>query len=352
MMRSFLGFLILAAGIAGAQNVGVSPTRGDEPESESSSQLRPITWNEGVQVIDTAWRNLSRFDSQIDCSHLVHEIYEQAGLRYPYSTSNELYRGIEEFERVRVPQPADLIVWPGHVGVVVNPQEHSFYSALSTGLKMDSYEAPAWRSRGPAHFFRFVLQPGERVHFVSNLNVAAAETNAGAVADPSNESRKLRPPSEREPRVMAAATPDEVSLGWERPNNKGAVRNTLLRAWSNASEDRQDRWEQAQDIVIVESIKVQRIHLSGTTGAVDARIKSSARLTEEGMDVRPAIDVVSFRLAKGKNGWTLENPAGRLYLSGNAAVVAVSERLAGIARENASRSEQAQAAALLHSMLR
>jgi hypothetical protein len=61
---------------------------------------------------------------------------------------------------------------------------------------------------------------------------------------------------------------------------------------------------------------------------------------------------VSFRLAKGKNGWTLENPAGRLYLSGNAAVVAVSERLAGIARENASRSEQAQAAALLHSMLR
>jgi hypothetical protein len=61
---------------------------------------------------------------------------------------------------------------------------------------------------------------------------------------------------------------------------------------------------------------------------------------------------VSFRLAKGKNGWTLENPAGHLYLSGNAAVVAISERLAGIARDNASRSEQAQAAALLHSMLR
>jgi hypothetical protein len=352
MMRSFLVFLILTAGVAGAQNAGVSTTRGEEPVSESGSQLRPITWNEGVQVIETAWRNLSRFDSQIDCSHLVHEIYEQAGLRYPYSTSNELYGGIQEFERVSEPQPADLIVWPGHVGVVVNPQEHSFYSALSTGLKMDSYDSPAWRSRGPARFLRFVLQPGERVHSVSSLNVAAAETDAGPPADQSNESRKVSRPTEGEPRVMAAATPDEVLLGSQRPNNKEAVRNMLLRAWSNTSEDRQDRWEQAQNIVIVESVKVQRIHLSGTAGAVDAKIKSSARLTAEGMDVRPAINVVSFRLVRGKNGWTLEDPAGHLYLSGNAAVVAVSERLAGIARENASRSEQAQAAALLHSMLR
>jgi hypothetical protein len=150
---------------------------------------------------------------------------------------------------------------------------------------------------------------------------------------------------------MAAVPSDEVLLGSQRPNNKEAVRNALLRAWSNASEDRQDRWEQAQNIVIVESLKIQRIHLSGTAGAVDAKIKSSARLTAEGMDVRPTIDVVSFRAVRGKNGWTLEDPA-HLYLSGNAAVVAVSERLAGIARENASRSEQAQAAALLHSMLR
>jgi hypothetical protein len=352
MVRSFLGFLILAVSIANAQNAGVSASRGGESVSESSSQLRPITWNEGVQVIETAWRNLSRFDSQIDCSHLVHEIYEQAGLRYRYSTSNELYRGIEEFERVRVPQPADLIVWPGHVGMVVNPQEHSFYSALSTGLKMNSYDAPAWRSRGPAHFFRFVMQPGERVHFASDQTVARAETNAGAVAGPSDESPKLSPATEREARVVSTGMPEEVFLGRERLNNKDAVRNTLLRAWSNASEHRQDTWEQAQNVVIVESVKVQRIHLSGTTGAIDARIKSSARLTEEGMDVRPAIDVVSFRLVKGKNGWTLENPAGHLYLSGNAAVVAISERLAGIARDNASRSEQAQAAALLHSMLR
>jgi hypothetical protein len=352
MMRSVLAFVIIAVGVASAQNASVS-SRADESIPESGLQLRPITWDEGVQVIETAWRNLSQFDSQIDCSHLVHEMYEQAGLRYPYSTSNELYRGIDEFERVRAPQPADLIVWPGHVGLVVNPQEHSFYSALSTGLKMDSYDAPAWQNRGQARFFRFVMRPGERVRSTSSQSVATAQI-AAAPLDNQSTTRKVASPIDtpREARVTSTETPDEAFLGWERPSNKEAIRGTLIRVWSNPSEGRQDRWQQAQEIVIVESLKVQRIHLSGAAGSVEAKIRSSARITADSMDVHPSVDVVSFRLARGKNGWTLDDPTRHLYLSGNAAVVAVSERLAGIARENVSRSEQAQAAELLHSMLR
>ena len=351
-MRSVLAFLIIGVGVASPQDASVS-SRGEESISDSGSQLRPITWDEGVQVIETAWRNLSQFDSQIDCSHLVHEIYEQAGLRYPYSTSNELYRGIDEFERVRAPQPADLIVWPGHVGLVVNPQEHSFYSALSTGLKMDSYDAPAWQNRGPARFFRFVMRPGERVRSTSSQSVATAQIPAAPV-DNQSTTRKVASSTEtpRQAGVTSAEAPDEAFLGWERPSNKEAIRGALLRVWSNPSEDRQDRWQQAPEIVIVESLKVQRIHLSGATGSVETKIKSSARITADSMDVHPSIDVVSFRLARGKNGWMLDDPTRHLYLSGNAAVVVVSERLAGIARENVSRSEQAQAAALLHSMLR
>ena len=345
-MRSVLAFVIIAVGVASAQNASVS-SRADESIPESGLQLRPITWDEGVQVIETAWRNLSQFDSQIDCSHLVHEIYEQAGLRYPYSTSNELYRGIDEFERVRAPQPADLIVWPGHVGVVVNPQEHSFYSALSTGLKMDSYDAPAWQNRGQARFFRFVMRSAP------SQSVATAQILAAPVDDQST-TRKLASPVDRprQARITSAETPDEAFLGRERPSNKEAIRGALLRVWSNPSEDRQDRWQQPQEIVIVESLKVQRIHLSGAAGSVEAKIKSSARLTADSIDVHPSMDVVTFRLARGKDGWTLEDPTRHLYLSGNAAVVVVSERLAGIARENVSRSEQAQVAALLHAMLR
>ena len=60
-----------------------------------------------------------------DCSHLVHTLYQQAGYPYPYVTSIDLYRGTGTFLRVRTAQPGDLIVWQGHVGIVLNPHEHS-----------------------------------------------------------------------------------------------------------------------------------------------------------------------------------------------------------------------------------
>src|SRR5689334_2766435 len=64
-----------------------------------------------------------------DCSHLVHTLYEQAGYPYPYASSLDLYRGTGQFVRARYPQPGDLIVWRGHVGIVLDPQEHSFFSS-------------------------------------------------------------------------------------------------------------------------------------------------------------------------------------------------------------------------------
>src|SRR6516164_1997408 len=68
-----------------------------------------------------------------DCSHLVHTLYQHAGYPYPYVTSIDLYRGTESFLRVRTAQPGDLIVWQGHVGIVVNPREHSFFSSVTPG---------------------------------------------------------------------------------------------------------------------------------------------------------------------------------------------------------------------------
>ena len=67
-----------------------------------------------------------------------------------------LYAGAGEFRLVRRPQPGDLVVWPGHVGIVVNPAQRSFYSALSLGLGVDAYDAPYWKERGRPRFFRYV----------------------------------------------------------------------------------------------------------------------------------------------------------------------------------------------------
>src|SRR5579859_168607 len=93
-----------------------------------------------------------------DCSHLVHKLYEQAGHPYPYASSLDLYRGSGPFLRVRYAHPGDLVVWRGHVGIVVNPREHSFFSTTSSGARTENYRSAYWRGRGYPHFFRYLTK--------------------------------------------------------------------------------------------------------------------------------------------------------------------------------------------------
>ena len=95
-------------------------------------------------------------ETELDCSHFVQYLYEQAGLYYGYAPSRTLYDGIEGFKRVTHPRPGDLIVWRGHVGIVVDPEETTFLSALRSGVKVSSYQSHYWQRRGKPHFLRYV----------------------------------------------------------------------------------------------------------------------------------------------------------------------------------------------------
>jgi hypothetical protein len=57
------------------------------------------------------------------------------------------------------PQPGDLAVWRGHAGIVVSPARHSFFSMLSPGPGVDSWNSPYWMQRGRPRFFRYLKQP-------------------------------------------------------------------------------------------------------------------------------------------------------------------------------------------------
>jgi len=67
------------------------------------------------------------------------------------------------------PQPGDLVVWPGHVGIVVNPAERSFFSRLRSGPGVDAYDAPYWKERGEARFFRYIKVSSARVATVHQV---------------------------------------------------------------------------------------------------------------------------------------------------------------------------------------
>ena len=91
-----------------------------------------------------------------DCSHFVHGIYQHAGFPYPYAPSDDLYDGAAGFQRVSKPKPADLVVWRGHVGIVIRPSQHAFFSFLNSGPGIDTYNNEYWTGRGHPRFYRYL----------------------------------------------------------------------------------------------------------------------------------------------------------------------------------------------------
>jgi hypothetical protein len=134
------------------QRVSDDTRRADQTPAGS----RTLTSDDGLAVIAAALDARIHLARKPDCSHLVHAIYDLAGFPYSYAKSSDLFAGIDEFQRVTHPQPGDLAVWRGHVGIVVNPTDHVFFSALRSGLGIDTYDAPYWKERGQVRFYRYL----------------------------------------------------------------------------------------------------------------------------------------------------------------------------------------------------
>jgi NlpC/P60 family len=117
---------------------------------------RLLTPDDGLAVISAALDTQRHVPLNRDCSHLVHAIYQRAGFPYEYATADELYDGVDPFRRVFHPQVGDLIVWHGHVGIIVRPSRHIFFSFLSKGPATDNYRSAYWVARGRARFYRYI----------------------------------------------------------------------------------------------------------------------------------------------------------------------------------------------------
>lgn len=117
---------------------------------------RSLTSDDRLSLLAAALDAHVQREAEPDCSHLVHAVYEAAGFPYDYAPSSDLYAGVESFQRVKAPLPGDLVVWQGHVGIVIKPSRHIFFSYLSSGPGTDDYKAAYWKHRGQPHFYRYV----------------------------------------------------------------------------------------------------------------------------------------------------------------------------------------------------
>lgn len=132
-----------------------SPSPQSIATKEDKDGVPTLAEDDRLSIIAAALDSRVRY-SERDCSHLVHAIYEQAGLPYSYAPSSEIYAGIGDFQRLKRPEPGDLIVWRGHVGIVIKPSQHIFFSYLRSGAGIDDYNAPYWKKRGKPRYYRYV----------------------------------------------------------------------------------------------------------------------------------------------------------------------------------------------------
>lgn len=144
----------VGVGAAAQQSRGRADSN-ETSDVHASGHNHPLTDDDRLSLIAAALdARVQRQES--DCSHLVHAIYEEAGFTYSYAPSSDLYAGTEDFQRVKKPEPGDLVVWRGHVGIVIKPSQHVFFSFLSNGPGIDDYTSSYWKHRGKPRFYRYV----------------------------------------------------------------------------------------------------------------------------------------------------------------------------------------------------
>ena len=168
-------------------STSASVSHADKTDSAATNASREargrlLSRREGRELVDLALTQTEIPDEKPDCSHLVHQIFDAAGFEYPYATSYQLYAGVPQFQRVQSAQPGDLIVWQGHVGVVVDPAEHSFYSSVGSGLETEQYDNDYWRQRGNPRFYRYLVAASNDAALRKPATRVASESNAEPLA--------------------------------------------------------------------------------------------------------------------------------------------------------------------------
>jgi NlpC/P60 family len=316
---------------------------------------RPIAKTEGRKILATIPTIDTEPESETDCSHLVHDVYEQAGFPYDYVSSRELYIGSTNFTRVRVPQPGDLVVWRGHVGIVIDPKQHSFFSFVRSGPDTQFYDSPYWRSRGIARFFRYMTEKPLR----SGKTLEATRRADQQPLQAASRSPENRPPS-RLPKpapasASASATTAETSSSATAETPKDFV---LHVAGKNPSpeevaaafaEMNQDSGESlrgrsldtfGKSIIVYREMRVSAMQIKGKRGTAVVQIESIGASTDARTGSQLRWKEQSLEFEKTKRGWVMSPVQEAAYVKREIALQILSARLAELAQNTDATPEQ------------
>jgi hypothetical protein len=350
--------------------IGVVPAKAQNADSsqEVPSSTRLLTAEEGRSIADAALGQELPARGTQDCSHLIHAIYGSVGFDYPYASSFELFAGNENFARVRYPHAGDLIVWPGHVGIVVDPSRHSFSSLVSTGFDVQDYEGAYWKSRGRPRFYRYKVQTGgvltsaksPTTRQVSNAN--RPPSHAALIEERSSEenpalSRPTKAASESPTLIYGPVAPEEVTEPggpFEIPTStivagagKRPTREEVAAGISELSDAagnslrKDDPFIARSPLVIVEQFSVVRVETKRDHGW--ARLQVDSRVSINGGTIarKPRRENVRWELRRVPAGWEIVAPQDRTYVPHDVAVKDLAAQLARLTQSGGPTSSRA-----------
>jgi hypothetical protein len=278
-------------------------------DNESSRLLRRA---EGVALVDQVL-DYPAADPWPDCSHLVHEVLNGAGLQYPYATSNQIYDGVPQFRRVSRPQAGDLIVWRGHVGVVTDPKQHRFYSSTESGPRTDNYESEYWRGRGVPRFYRFIVSDESQL-----VALAKAAKPAQADADSADEDNDAKS------NIANFQVPDALRLTTQGTKpTKAEIKRTVDEYVKSSEAALEDSDHSGSAVVLVRNVQVKKVRTKGETGWADIRFDSRAELVSDGRWKKVKAEKVRWPLRRAEDKWEIVPSSARIYVFQQAANAAV-----------------------------
>ena len=361
-MRFFLTPLLAFPIALAGQNSRVSknnfPTSAEDQESTQISQVETDFESESASckskdcalssdsyatasaIVRIALKSHPRSARLLDCSHFVHTVYERAGLPYPYASSSDLYLGMNNFRRVSTPQAGDLAVWRGHVGIIVDPAEHTFLSVLHNGPSIDYYDSRYWKHRGRPRFFRYTKRVAEPRSSNAVLSASLTRPEAADVEPDGFASGNKSGVNERNSTAdftrSTAVARVAYSPEWRATVNSARpgpteIRSALAQASTQLDAELQGRnlFNFDHPVVVFDNFEVVQVHVAKKSGWVDIKVDEVMLLAKG--KVQPPSDAGPERWIlkrTGKKSWELSQPAQSVYVTQQSAERLISHQLA------------------------
>lgn len=356
--------LVCVCGIAAA----VAAPQDARPARASETDVRLLSREEGRSVVHMAWQAELPADGMRDCSHVVHQIYADAGFEYPYASSLDIYAGDENFVRVRTAHAGDVIAWPGHVGIVVDPLQHSFYSLVRTGLETQDYESTYWKSRGRPRFYRYKVENGGVITAANTRgapkiaigHASAPETTVEERAATVNASSNRPPVAASERSTVIYGPPAVHTSPVTKSTEVSAIPPSVIVATGNKPPTREEVAEGvyalsgplggvlgaddvlrvAMPVVIVEQFSVKQVEVKRDHGWARVIVDSKVLINGGTIQVKQRQEKVRWELRRAESGWEAVRPTNRIYISHDVAVKNLAASLARLTSSDGAAEHQ------------